>query len=65
MLHLGYKLQSLEQTDAGLKAQLQLAGPACNAFGHDVGALTVEVTYETASRYVLSPLPSLRRTHTN
>ncbi|KIL65252.1 glycoside hydrolase family 31 protein [Amanita muscaria Koide BX008] len=46
----GYKLQSVQETNTGLKAQLQLAGQACNAFGHDVDALTVEVTYETSSR---------------
>ncbi|KAF8344954.1 glycoside hydrolase family 31 protein [Amanita rubescens] len=46
----GYKLQSLTETNTGLKAYLQLAGPACNAFGSDVDALTIEVTYETQSR---------------
>jgi len=35
-----------------LKAHLQLAGPACNAFGSDVDALTIEVTYETQSRCI-------------
>ncbi|PFH47654.1 glycoside hydrolase family 31 protein [Amanita thiersii Skay4041] len=35
---------------AGLTAQLQLAGPGCNAFGHDFKDLTVEVTYEETSR---------------
>jgi len=65
---LGYKLQSSEETDTGLKvqsAQLQLARPACNVFSHDVGALTIEVTYETTSQYVLSPFPSLHRTCMN
>ncbi|PFH48160.1 glycoside hydrolase family 31 protein [Amanita thiersii Skay4041] len=46
----GYKLTSLIETQVGLTAQLQLAGPACNAFGHDVKDLTVEVTYEETSR---------------
>ena len=48
----GYELQSLIETDAGLTAHLRLAGPACNAFGTDVDSLTVQVTYETQSRYV-------------
>ncbi|KAJ7473458.1 glycosyl hydrolases family 31-domain-containing protein [Mycena latifolia] len=46
----GYSLHSLSTTKSGLTAQLALAGPACNAFGADVAALTVEVTYETATR---------------
>ena len=48
----GYKLQLLTETNTGLTARLRLAGPACNAFGTDVDSLTVEVTYETQSRYV-------------
>ena len=55
----GYKLRLLTETNTGLTAHLRLAGPACNAFGTDVGSLTVEVTYETQSRYV-----SCRRIHT-
>ena len=50
--YLGYELQSLTETNTGLTAHLRLAGPACNAFGTDVDSLTVEVTYETQSRYV-------------
>ncbi|KAJ3010155.1 hypothetical protein NUW54_g2576 [Trametes sanguinea] len=53
----GYKVVSEKQTSHGLIVQLMLAGPACNAFGHDIVDLTVEITYETVSRcatYVLS-----------
>ncbi|KAF8629789.1 hypothetical protein AX17_005568 [Amanita inopinata Kibby_2008] len=46
----GYQLKSLTENKKGLTAQLQMAGAACNAFGHDMSALTVEVTYETTSR---------------
>ncbi|KAI0791893.1 glycosyl hydrolases family 31-domain-containing protein [Abortiporus biennis] len=46
----GYTLQSLHETKNGLTAQLNLAGPACNAFGKDVANLTLEVTYETDAR---------------
>ncbi|KAK2459580.1 hypothetical protein APHAL10511_008390 [Amanita phalloides] len=46
----GYKLLSITETTTGLIAQLQLAGPACNAFGTDVKVLTVAITYETKSR---------------
>ena len=47
---IGYKLSGLHETKTGLTAQLSLAGPACNAFGHDVADLTLEVTYDTQTR---------------
>ncbi|TFY77203.1 hypothetical protein EWM64_g6809 [Hericium alpestre] len=40
----------VSQTSHGLTAQLNLAGPACNAFSEDIANLTIEVTYETESR---------------
>ncbi|RPD56306.1 hypothetical protein L226DRAFT_469159 [Lentinus tigrinus ALCF2SS1-7] len=46
----GYTLSSVDETKNGLRAQLDLAGPACNAFGHDISNLTIEVTYETKTR---------------
>jgi hypothetical protein len=49
----GYVLGSLEQRSTGLTAQLSLAGPACNVFGRDISNLTVQVTYESETRYVL------------
>ncbi|KAI6119733.1 glycoside hydrolase family 31 protein [Pisolithus croceorrhizus] len=45
----GYTLTSLVELQHGLSAQLQLAGPACNAFGSDVANLTLEVTYQSQS----------------
>ncbi len=46
----GYTLSSLKETNSGLTAQLSLAGDACNAFGHDISNLTIQVTYETETR---------------
>ncbi|OJT04578.1 Alpha-glucosidase [Trametes pubescens] len=46
----GYTLSALQQTKTGLTAKLNLAGPACNAFGHDVANLTLEVAYDTETR---------------
>ncbi|CDO74837.1 Glycoside Hydrolase Family 31 protein [Trametes cinnabarina] len=46
----GYTLSELHETKTGLTAKLNLAGPACNAFGHDVANLTLEVTYDTQTR---------------
>ncbi|KAI6138508.1 glycoside hydrolase family 31 protein [Pisolithus tinctorius] len=45
----GYTLTSLTELQHGLSAQLQLAGPACNAFGSDIANLTLEVTYQSQS----------------
>ena len=42
------------ETNTGLTAHLQLAGPGCNAFGRDINVLTIEITYETNSRQVAS-----------
>ncbi|KAJ7680135.1 glycoside hydrolase family 31 protein [Mycena rosella] len=40
----------LSETQNGLTAKLDLAGPACNAFGADIASLTIQVNYETQSR---------------
>lgn len=50
-LSTGYTVASAVNTRYGLTAQLSLAGRACNAFGHDYEHLTIEVTYESVSRY--------------
>ncbi|KAF8587460.1 glycoside hydrolase family 31 protein [Ramaria rubella] len=46
----GYSLTSLQNTEHGLSAHLELAGAACNAFGLDISNLTIEVTYESQTR---------------
>ncbi|KAJ7191329.1 glycosyl hydrolases family 31-domain-containing protein [Mycena pura] len=46
----GYTLSDLSETRNGLTAKLNLAGPACNAFGADIASLTIQVSYETQSR---------------
>lgn len=51
MLLLGYTLRSIKQNSTGLTAQLSLADAACNAFGRDILELTIQVTYETNTRY--------------
>ncbi|KZO90710.1 glycoside hydrolase family 31 protein [Calocera viscosa TUFC12733] len=47
---IGYTVNSVQETDSGVQAQLQLAGTACNAFGVTIPNLTLSVTYETSSR---------------
>ncbi|CCM04271.1 uncharacterized protein FIBRA_06441 [Fibroporia radiculosa] len=46
----GYTLSSLEESAVGLTAHLALAGPSCDAFGHDIADLTLQVTYESDKR---------------
>ena len=45
-------MRSVEDTFSGLIARLELTGPPCNAFGTALQDLTVEVTYESETRYV-------------
>ena len=55
----GYTLHGLQEKASGMIAHLTLAGPACNAFGHDVANLTLDVSYDTTSRRVYD-VPSCR-----
>lgn len=43
----GYKASNVKTTCAGLTASLELAGPACNAYGKDLQNLTLQVKVET------------------
>jgi hypothetical protein len=52
LIFLGYNLDSLREYRNGFTAQLNLAGPPCNAFGNDILNLSIQVTYETVSRCV-------------
>ncbi|POS73712.1 glycosyl hydrolase family 31 [Diaporthe helianthi] len=46
----GYSASNVRATATGLTADLTLAGPACNVYGDDLQDLSLEVTYETATR---------------
>lgn len=46
----GYAASNVQTTATSLSADLTLAGPACNVYGDDLQDLTLEVTYETATR---------------
>lgn len=43
----GYAATNIVTTATGLTADLNLAGPACNAYGYDLGALKLLVEYQT------------------
>ncbi|KAK2609148.1 hypothetical protein QQS21_002375 [Conoideocrella luteorostrata] len=46
----GYKASNIKTTGHGLKADLHLAGPKCNAYGTDLDDLKLDVTVETSDR---------------
>ena len=52
ILHIGYELRSLQETRNGLTARLSLAGSPCNAYGLDIPDLTLEVDYDSDTRYI-------------
>lgn len=56
----GYTLRDFSETQNGFTAKLDLAGLACNAFGADIANLTIQVTYETQSRYASTNSPLCR-----
>ena len=62
---LGYKVDSLAESSAGLVAHLSLAGGACNAFGKDITNLTIQVSYESNARYVGINLTRSNQTQTD
>jgi hypothetical protein len=43
----GYAATNIVETATGLTADLTLAGPACNIYGYDLGALKLLVEYQT------------------
>ena len=43
----GYTASNVQQTAAGLTADLTLAGPACNVYGTDLANLTLTVEYQS------------------
>lgn len=46
----GYTATNVQQTSAGLTADLTLAGEACNVYGTDLVNLTLTVEYQTGSQ---------------
>jgi len=43
----GYTATNVVRSATGLTADLTLAGPACNVYGYDLGALKLLVEYQT------------------
>ncbi|KAF2153566.1 glycoside hydrolase family 31 protein [Myriangium duriaei CBS 260.36] len=53
----GYTASNVKQTDAGVTADLILAGRACNVYGNDIHALSLQVQYQTQSRLAVRIFP--------
>lgn len=47
----GYKASNIKTSSSSLTANLDLAGPACNAYSDDLKSLTLEVVYETSKSF--------------
>ena len=43
----GYTATNVVESASGLTADLNLAGPACNVYGYDLGELKLLVEYQT------------------
>jgi alpha-glucosidase len=54
----GYKASNIVRTPYGLKAQLSLAGAACNVYGTDIEALNLTVEYQSDDRLHVGITPS-------
>lgn len=46
----GYKASSVASTSSGFTADLNIAGPNCQAFGNDITNLVLEVNYQAKER---------------
>ena len=53
----GYKASNVLQNDAGLTADLSLAGAACNVYGNDISDLTLSVEYQSLNRLAVRISP--------
>ena len=45
----GYAATNVVESATGLTADLNLAGPACNVYGYDLGELKLLVEYQTGN----------------
>jgi alpha-glucosidase len=54
----GYKASQLQQTDAGIRAVLTLAGAPCNVYGTDIEILTLKVEYQSKDRLAVNIRPA-------
>jgi alpha-glucosidase len=53
----GYIASNVQNTSAGLCADLTLAGPACNVYGNEITDLTLKVEYQSQQRLSVRIFP--------
>jgi alpha-glucosidase len=54
----GYLAKDVARTEYGFKATLELAGPACNAYGNDIESLAFEYAVQSSNRLRVSIQPT-------
>lgn len=52
----GYTARNIKESNAGVTADLHLAGKACNVYGTDLPNLTLTVEYQTRTNRLLQQL---------
>lgn len=53
----GYTASNVQESSYGVKADLTLAGQACNAYGNDIRDLTLDVQYQSKERLAVRIYP--------
>lgn len=53
----GYRASNVQETDAGVTADLTLAGQPCNVYGTDISDLTLSVEYQSQDRLAVRIFP--------
>jgi len=53
----GYTASNVQESTTGLTADLTLAGQGCNAYGNDIGDLTLSVEYQSKERMAVRIYP--------
>lgn len=59
----GYKASNVQQTSAGLQADLTLAGTPCNVYGNDIKDLVLSVQYQNQTRLAVTITPKYLAPH--
>lgn len=54
----GYKASQLQESNEGITAVLNLAGPACNVYGNDIETLNLKVEYQSKDRLAVNIRPA-------
>lgn len=56
----GYRATYVDESVYGIRAELTIAGPACNVFGNDIPDLELSVSYQSSNRLNVNIEPKYR-----